>query len=74
MEIICANVDVESFREVWDRIWDIKREAAKLIHARSKGSNNTGEAIYALADKADAALTNLIDPFSTAPAAETKKD
>ncbi|MGD0345797.1 MAG: hypothetical protein ABSA85_03520 [Terracidiphilus sp.] len=59
---------MEDFRRLENLHRDIKRKAGKLIHGKSSNPRAVGEEIYALADKADAALMNLEDPFSTAPA------
>lgn len=73
MNRINGIIEVDEIQRLKDLLWNIKRGASKLKHGKSRNPRAAGEEIYGLADKADAALFNLIDPFSTARLAETRE-
>jgi hypothetical protein len=63
-----VTIDLEEFQKLDTLIRDIKRRARELINGKSRDPRTTGEEIYTLADRAEAALMSLTDPFGAVSA------
>jgi hypothetical protein len=65
MEYRTVTIDLDTARELDRLVTEIKNQARGLIHDKISKPKEAGDRIWALADKMDANIRNLILPFNS---------